>query len=53
MKLGYRRLILDTSRNQVAAQRLYEKRGFRPYDERNESILYFELDLAEGGGNST
>ena len=45
-ELGYKRLVLDTSLNQTAAQSLYEKRGFGQY-RRKGNTLYYELLLRE------
>lgn len=47
-ELGYQRLVLDTSRKQLAAQKLYEKHGFVRYhseDSSETSKLYYELRL--------
>jgi ribosomal protein S18 acetylase RimI-like enzyme len=47
-ELGYKRLILDTTENQNAAKRLYEKRGFKEFKRGKAAHLetiYYELVL--------
>ena len=47
-ELGYTRIVLDTSTNQIAAMRLYEKSGFKEY-QRGEiahlHMIYYEMIL--------
>ncbi len=54
-ELGYKKLILDTTTNQEAAKRLYEKRGFREFKRSkagNLEMIYYEVDLEPTGKNS-
>lgn len=49
-ELGFRRAILDTGENNVAAQHLYEKNGYRKVKQERKSYLpfdsiYYEKDL--------
>jgi putative acetyltransferase len=51
-KLGYKKLILDTSEKQNAAKQLYEKYGFQEYDRKklgNHKTIFYELDLKKDG----
>ncbi len=42
---GYRRLYLETSKNMVAAQKLFENRGFRPVTEKTRFISTTNQDV--------
>jgi N-acetylglutamate synthase-like GNAT family acetyltransferase len=49
-KLGFKKIVLDTTNKQLVAQKLYESRGFKEFDRKNledmnMEVIFYELIL--------